>query len=969
MKTMKSDALPTPAELTWAKCAPERQPQPGRNMNHCHAITRRFLLSVLPALVLAALGQTPAFGSALWGKWNLGEDDPGAIAGNIGNPATKDAVGTHDLTMYSAPSYSADVPAGGSALSMEFHGNATANEAYQIGDPTNPTLWEGFDLNNFHLSCDVKWNGNAGQGFSFPVSLGANGSGGASISILEIGTWTIHYGGTGASGGSVAVVPGTWVHLDLWRTNGFINLFVDGVLSKSRTDRPASVDTFFTIGGHENGTRVPGAIDGRFDGLIDKVVLTDLSVGAPPSIGGAPTVSPGKIYAGNSIILTAAGVAGDATGKTHFWRANGIIFANTGSTGTLFINNATTNNAGNYDLVVTNNYGAATSSIVAVSVLPSGGADVMRFRMGENDPGAVAGNPGNAQTVDAILGNNLDAFGAPFYSDIVPAGGGTFSLAFDGFSYYRNSNLAAFLDNLDQANYSIACDVYSTALGGAGFSFPFSLGRNGGGIGIVEIGGIWHFIRMGVGTAALGPVELNTWTHFEIQRRDFDTQPRLRVFVNGQDANFQATSYSVASPILTVGANTVGDGENVEGYFAGLVDNVIIRNYSIGAPPTITSGPTASPDTTLITGETLTLSATIAGGTPASYRWRRDGTVLTNDIAGITSTVAIPNALAGNYDVIVSNSPAAVVTSSIVAITIVAGPEDASSAIYNLGEQDPGAADGIGGNALTMQANGIKHLTRYGTPAYTRNVPPGGSALAMSLNGFTDWYAGRPNARWSMFLTNGGFLPEDFSLSGDVYPTGEGADGFSIALSLGHNGPWQTGGAIFLYHAGGTWRVHVNGVGDIIAGPEVALNSWTHLELVHKDFGAGLEYRLLANGAEAGSATHPTVVPAPAFTIGAHFRNRPAGDPKPFEGYFKGLVDNVVLRSPGTRITLQLSGGMAVVDGHGKANTTYRLLVTPSLSPALWAEVTSGITDGNGYVQLFDVAPPAGQAYYRVVTP
>ncbi len=78
-------------------------------------------------------------------------------------------------------------------------------------------------------------------------------------------------------------------------------------------------------------------------------------------------------------------------------------------------------------------------------------------------------------------------------------------MAFDGFSYYRNTNLDAFLANLDQANYSLSCDVYCTALGSGGFSFPLLFGRNGGGIGIVEIGGVWYFIRPGVGTVALAP--------------------------------------------------------------------------------------------------------------------------------------------------------------------------------------------------------------------------------------------------------------------------------------------------------------------------------------------------------------------------------------------------------------------------------------------------------------------------------
>ena len=200
-------------------------------------------------------------------------------------------------------------------------------------------------------------------------------------------------------------------------------------------------------------------------------------------------------------------------------------------------------------------------------------------------------------------------------------------------------------------------------------------------------------------------------------------------------------------------------------------------------------------------------------------------------------------------------------------------------------------------------------------------------------------------------------------MSCDAYPTGDGAAGFSIALSLG-----TPGNNYFIYHAGGTWYVHKNGTGNIITGPAVALNAWTHLELVRKNFGSGVETHLFVNGTDAGMTT-VGINPTPAFTIGANRRGVPLTDPNPFEGPFKGYLDNVVLTSPGTSITLTLSGGTAQVDCVGLPATTYRLLVSPSLSPASWTEVNSGVSDANGFVQLWDFAPPSNSAFYRVVTP
>ena len=118
--------------------------------------------------------------------------------------------------------------------------------------------------------------------------MGYNDTGGGGIAIVQIGgKWQIHFPGTGGlPSGTVSVSPGNWVHMDLWRTNGVINLYVDNVLTATTTSNPANIREMFTVGG--NGRATPGSIDGRFDGLIDNVVITDLSAGAAASIAESP---------------------------------------------------------------------------------------------------------------------------------------------------------------------------------------------------------------------------------------------------------------------------------------------------------------------------------------------------------------------------------------------------------------------------------------------------------------------------------------------------------------------------------------------------------------------------------------------------------------------------------------------------------------------------------------------------------
>ena len=125
---------------------------------------------------------------------------------------------------------------------------------------------------------------------------------------------------------------------------------------------------------------------------------------------------------------------------------------------------------------------------------------------------------------------------------------------------------------------------------------------------------------------------------------------------------------------------------------------------------------------------------------------------------------------------------------------------------FKLGEDDPGALAGNTGNATTVDSLFGKNLTRVGTPTYSANAAPGGSTLSMTFNGTANnFYTGNGLNFYS------GIDLDNFALSLDVYPTA--APSFHIPFAFGKYGS----GASFVYHAGGTWRYHVVGLGDQIA--------------------------------------------------------------------------------------------------------------------------------------------------------
>lgn len=203
-----------------------------------------------------------------------------------------------------------------------------------------------------------------------------------------------------------------------------------------------------------------------------------------------------------------------------------------------------------------------------------------------------------------------------------------------------------------------------------------------------------------------------------------------------------------------------------------------------------------------------------------------------------------------------------------------------SAATYSLGENDAGAANGVALNASTAGTGGPS-LALQGAAGgtYSGSAAPGGSTLAATFTGA------------QIYGVAGGVLgavPDvnNFSMGFDAFPTDNSS--FHIALTLGSNFSGDgAGGNLFIYHAGGTWHVHSNGIGDFDTGLSATLNTWQN---VHYDRVGGVG-TLTVNGTTSGTAS-----PFPsggvfkdAMSIGGNRNNSGAG----FEGGFIGRIDNV----------------------------------------------------------------------------
>ena len=383
---------------------------------------------------------------------------------------------------------------------------------------------------------------------------------------------------------------------------------------------------------------------------------------------------------------------------------------------------------------------------------------------------------------------------------------------------------------------------------------------------------------------------------------------------------------------------------------------VAVTIVPVNTPPAISNSLSVFPNfVTVGGGFTLTANG-VTGGLPLTYLWRLNSVVVSN--TGSRGSVAFNNVStqqSGNYDVVITNAYGTV-TSSIVSVTISSGGRSPRGvkAWYRLGEADPGAAAGNPALTNTVDEVGTNHLGRLGTPVYSPDVWTNAGRLSMSFSSATgDWFTGT-----NLPVFNGLNL-SNLTVSFDVKPTAAGS--FNVPVCLGRYGS----GCCFIYMAGGSWRYHINGLGDQIVGGTASLNQWQHVSFVRTN---GVN-ALFVNGVQVG-VTGNTLFPkvAPDVSIGA--AKTGAGNP---DGLLDGTIDNVCITDPtaaeslsAPTLGLRVSGGRVQVNVTGTPGYLHTLWWAPELSPPIWMPVTDRVTSLNGQALLLDSSRLSTSAFYRV---
>ncbi len=626
----------------------------------------------------------------------------------------------------------------------------------------------------------------------------------------------------------------------------------------------------------------------------------------------------------------------------------------------------------------------------------------LSYPLGERDAGAAHDaplNPTTAEATDPLLNLTLTGSGGT-YSSAVPAGGSTLCAALDGSQYFTGGG-AGFFTSVDQSNFTLSFDVKPTAV--SSFHIAVALGRYGGGASFIYTTGTdWRYHIGGVGDQISGgSFTLGAWHRIELVRQSGATSLYVNGELVGSDPDFPTPSDDFSIGAAKKGDGTadggfIGSIDNVR--ISGAEDtdgdglpnqwetaNSLNPNSASGVDGAAgdPDGDTHSNLDEFTAGSNPRNAASVPGdvdGDGLSDTWERtnfgnlaqtgtgdpDGDRATNEEEETAGTLpgdanswpdTDADGLNDAWEVFYFRATPAETVSAILAkhagsadpdndgfdnlaeqeagsnpALATSKPASTPNRNYPLGELDVGAANGSPLLAITSESEG-RNLTRTGTGGtYSNAAAAGGSTLCAAFTG-TQIYG---DARTGFYT---GLNQENFFVECDAFPTA--STSFHIALTAGSNRSADgTGGNIFIYHAGGEWFVHSNGLGNIISGGagSVQMNAWQKLRFERI---AG-EAKLYINGVQAGGATiqFPAGGLKSALSIAGNRNNSGAG----FEGGFVGRIDNV---------KVQAIGGDADADGLLDEWETAN-----GLSPASSAgnDGAAGDPDGDGDTNLKEFA-------------
>ncbi|PAW84588.1 MAG: hypothetical protein B9S33_11330 [Pedosphaera sp. Tous-C6FEB] len=466
----------------------------------------------------------------------------------------------------------------------------------------------------------------------------------------------------------------------------------------------ASYQWFFNgnaVTGATSGTLTMNAIQANQAGNYT-VVVTNASGSVTSSVATVTVINPPLLSAQPASLTVAVGGSATfsvtATGGSplaYQWSRNGAAVADA-TNSSLAFTNVQVASAGDYQVVVTNAYGAVTSSVARLTVGSSLNDDLVAWYPLDGDlldysgnarhgaatnftPSYLTGPVGQALKFAGNSQNRVDL------QTWVP---GTNSFTFSGWVKYDSTNEFA------RWAYDPTMPLFHSGSGDLSHGFAVALNMRPAGIvpTFMSVSGMGTSV-VADGTNAAGA---GVWHHLVgVMDR---AAGEMRLYLNGA----LASSMSVASlgPINSTWSHLGGyhNGTSHNMAHAARQDDVRIYSRALGEAEILSLASalhiTAQPtNQTVFAGQSATLDVAALGTAPLAYQWRKAGVNLLSGTNAQLTLAPVTSDDAGNYDVVVTDSTGSV-TSGVATVTVNlpnAAPSFALSAASVTALEDAGA--------------------------------------------------------------------------------------------------------------------------------------------------------------------------------------------------------------------------------------------------------------------------------------
>ena len=537
-------------------------------------------------------------------------------------------------------------------------------DAVDLGNPDN------LKLQNFTIEAWIRRGDptdSSGDPFDGAIILGA-AWGGYGFAMSDNGRLLLSRIGYSAVYGTAAISDtNTFHHVAVTKSGSDVILYLDGVGESVGPYNPGFVfGGTFSIGarGDDHASSLIGAIDEASvysRPLTPAEIQTLYTAGTagkctvfPPSINTAPPSRSVPIGQSTTFTVTSSGTAP----LSYQWYFTGNTV--NGATDSAFtIPSVQFSDAGDYFVVVTNDYGAATSSVATLTVVPTNVCAAP-------PAGLVGWWRGESNALDQVGTNNGNLTTGAGFAPAEVGQGFLFAGANAGVNLGAAANLR-FQDFTIEAWLQRSSATQASVDPGGGEIFGF--GSAGYCLGLLDDGGLF-LTRVDIDNVTMPNAVTDTALHHVAVTK---SGTNVVFYVDGTPWNAPPyqTTYTFNTP-AAIGMR----GDSARDSFIGTIDEVSVYNRALAAneigtiaiagtagkctgptPPIITRPPQ---DQIVRAGTNALFTVLAAGSSPISFQWQFHGT----NVAGATNYIlTIPNAqfaAAGTYQVIVTNAYGAV---------------------------------------------------------------------------------------------------------------------------------------------------------------------------------------------------------------------------------------------------------------------------------------------------------------------